>query len=40
VCSYLSLKGDRRIFPAIFSANERQLILNEEAAVTLLTVCN
>jgi hypothetical protein len=38
-CSYLSLKGDRLIFPAIQDAVKRQLILNEEAAVTSLTVC-
>jgi hypothetical protein len=32
-CSYLSLKGDR------LDAIERQLILNEEAAVTSLMIC-
>jgi hypothetical protein len=33
-CSYLSLKGDRLILPAIQEAVKRRLILNEEAAVT------
>jgi hypothetical protein len=40
VCySRLSLKEDRLIFPAIYDAVKRQLILNEEAAVTSLMVC-
>ncbi len=40
VCySRLSLKGDHFICPAIEDAVKRRLILNEEAAVTSLTVC-